>query len=153
MKSTPLSQFFIERPVFATVLSIVIVLSGLVSALILPVAQYPEIAPPTVTVTFWPFSTPVVVPLMVNGCPFSVALITSSTARGPVIAIVGAAMSTLIGLLACVAGLPALSLTSAVTDTEPVVGSSPTASAGTVTHQALSDTVAVRYRDDPSKST
>jgi hypothetical protein len=47
----PLSRFFIERPVFATVLSIVIVLAGLVSAMILPVAQYPEIAPPTVTNT------------------------------------------------------------------------------------------------------
>ncbi len=51
MKQIPLSRFFIERPVFATVLSIVIVLAGLVSALILPVAQYPEIAPPTVTIT------------------------------------------------------------------------------------------------------
>ena len=51
MTAAPLSRFFIERPVFATVLSIVIVLSGLVSAAILPVAQYPEIAPPTVTVT------------------------------------------------------------------------------------------------------
>jgi multidrug efflux pump len=47
----PLSRFFIERPVFATVLSVIIVLAGLVSALILPVAQYPEIAPPTVTIT------------------------------------------------------------------------------------------------------
>ncbi len=51
MKPIPLSRFFIERPVFATVLSVVIVLAGLVSALILPVAQYPEISPPTVTVT------------------------------------------------------------------------------------------------------
>ncbi|HYF58391.1 MAG TPA: multidrug efflux RND transporter permease subunit [Burkholderiaceae bacterium] len=51
MKRAPLSAFFIERPVFATVLSIIIVLAGLVSALILPVAQYPEIAPPTVTIT------------------------------------------------------------------------------------------------------
>ena len=51
MKRPPLSRFFIERPVFATVLSIVIVLAGLVSAAILPVSQYPEIAPPTVTIT------------------------------------------------------------------------------------------------------
>ena len=51
MTRVPLSRFFIERPVFATVLSIVIVLAGLVSAMILPVAQYPEIAPPTVTIT------------------------------------------------------------------------------------------------------
>ena len=45
------SRFFIERPVFAAVLSIVIVLAGLVALKILPVAQYPEIAPPTVTIT------------------------------------------------------------------------------------------------------
>ncbi|MEO5732524.1 MAG: multidrug efflux RND transporter permease subunit [Rubrivivax sp.] len=45
------SRFFIERPIFAAVLSIVIVLAGLVSLSILPIAQYPEIAPPTVTVT------------------------------------------------------------------------------------------------------
>ena len=51
MKRPPLSRFFIERPVFATVLSIVIVLAGLVSAALLPVSQYPEIAPPTVTIT------------------------------------------------------------------------------------------------------
>ncbi len=46
-----LSKFFIHRPVFAGVLAIVIVLAGLVSALLLPVAQYPEIAPPTVRVS------------------------------------------------------------------------------------------------------
>jgi multidrug efflux pump len=45
------SRFFIERPVFAAVLSIVIVLAGLVSLKILPIAQYPEIAPPTVQIT------------------------------------------------------------------------------------------------------
>ncbi len=46
-----MSRFFIERPIFASVLAIIIVLAGLVSASILPVAQYPEIAPPTVTIT------------------------------------------------------------------------------------------------------
>src|SRR5262245_49008574 len=46
-----LSRFFIDRPVFATVVSAVIVLAGLVSYLSLPVAQYPEVAPPTVQVT------------------------------------------------------------------------------------------------------
>ena len=44
-------KFFITRPIFAGVLSIIIVLAGLASALQLPVAQYPEIAPPTVTIT------------------------------------------------------------------------------------------------------
>jgi len=46
-----MSKFFIERPIFATVLAIIIVISGLVAANILPIAQYPEIAPPTVTIT------------------------------------------------------------------------------------------------------
>jgi multidrug efflux pump len=46
-----MSRFFIERPIFATVMAIIIVLAGLVAAKILPVAQYPEIAPPTVTIT------------------------------------------------------------------------------------------------------
>ena len=45
------ARFFIDRPVFATVLSIVIVLVGGVAVTQLPVAQYPEVAPPTVNVT------------------------------------------------------------------------------------------------------
>src|ERR1700740_1950857 len=45
------SRFFINRPVFASVLSIVIVLGGSVALFTLPVAQYPEIAPPTVEVS------------------------------------------------------------------------------------------------------
>ncbi|MEM7687523.1 MAG: multidrug efflux RND transporter permease subunit [Pseudomonadota bacterium] len=44
-------HFFIERPIFAAVVSILIVLFGAVSYFSLPVAQYPEIAPPTITVT------------------------------------------------------------------------------------------------------
>ncbi|NBO92763.1 MAG: efflux RND transporter permease subunit [Planctomycetia bacterium] len=46
-----LARFFIDRPIFAWVISIVIVLGGAVAAIILPVAQYPEITPPSVTVT------------------------------------------------------------------------------------------------------
>jgi len=46
-----MSKFFIDRPIFATVLAIIIVLAGLVAANILPIAQYPEISPPTVTIT------------------------------------------------------------------------------------------------------
>ncbi len=45
------SRFFINRPIFASVLSIVIVLGGGISLFTLPVAQYPEIAPPTVEVS------------------------------------------------------------------------------------------------------
>jgi multidrug efflux pump len=44
------SRFFIHRPIFASVLSIIITLAGLVSVITLPVAQYPEITPPTVQV-------------------------------------------------------------------------------------------------------
>jgi len=44
------SHFFIDRPIFATVISIVIVVVGLVSLRILPVAQFPEITPPVVQI-------------------------------------------------------------------------------------------------------
>lgn len=46
-----MSRFFIERPVFAWVIAIVIMLAGLLSINILPVAQYPQIAPPEIRVT------------------------------------------------------------------------------------------------------
>jgi HAE1 family hydrophobic/amphiphilic exporter-1 len=46
-----MSRFFIERPIFATVLAIVMVLVGSVAVFTLPIAQYPEITPPTVSVT------------------------------------------------------------------------------------------------------
>jgi HAE1 family hydrophobic/amphiphilic exporter-1 len=45
------SKFFIERPIFASVISIVIVIAGVVAFGVLPVAQYPEITPPTVEVS------------------------------------------------------------------------------------------------------
>src|SRR5437868_1530976 len=45
------SRFFINRPIFASVMSIVIVLAGTVALFTLPLAQYPEIAPPTVEVS------------------------------------------------------------------------------------------------------
>ena len=45
-----LSHFFIDRPIFAIVISIVTVLLGAIAYTVLPVAQYPEIAPPTVVV-------------------------------------------------------------------------------------------------------
>ncbi len=46
-----ISKFFIDRPVFASVLSIVIVIAGLVSMRALPIAQYPQIVPPEISVT------------------------------------------------------------------------------------------------------
>ncbi|MFM8476367.1 MAG: efflux RND transporter permease subunit, partial [Planctomycetaceae bacterium] len=45
------SRFFIDRPIFATVLSVVITLAGGIAVFALPVSQYPEIAPPTVEVS------------------------------------------------------------------------------------------------------
>src|ERR1700682_2364778 len=48
---TVFSRFFINRPIFASVLSIVIVLGGSIALFTLPVAQYPDITPPTVEVS------------------------------------------------------------------------------------------------------
>lgn len=49
------SKFFINRPIFATVLSLIIVLAGLAALNVLPISRYPEIAPPVVSVTaFYP---------------------------------------------------------------------------------------------------
>src|SRR5436190_23630644 len=45
------SRFFIDRPIFASVLSIVITLAGAISLFTLPITQYPEITPPTVEVS------------------------------------------------------------------------------------------------------
>ncbi|MFO0901533.1 MAG: multidrug efflux RND transporter permease subunit [Pirellulales bacterium] len=45
------SRFFIDRPIFATVLSVVVTLAGAIALFALPVTQYPEIAPPTVEVS------------------------------------------------------------------------------------------------------
>ena len=45
------SKFFIDRPIFAMVISIVILLIGTISIVNLPIAQYPELTPPTVAVT------------------------------------------------------------------------------------------------------
>ncbi|MBA4117545.1 MAG: hydrophobe/amphiphile efflux-1 family RND transporter [Candidatus Puniceispirillum sp.] len=46
-----MAQFFIDRPVFAWVIAIVIMLAGVMSISRLPIEQYPKIAPPTVTIT------------------------------------------------------------------------------------------------------
>ncbi|MGU3401039.1 efflux RND transporter permease subunit [Brucellaceae bacterium D45D] len=46
-----MKSFFIDRPVFAAVISIVLVLAGLVCIRILPIAQYPELTPPQVVVS------------------------------------------------------------------------------------------------------
>ncbi|WP_279907768.1 MULTISPECIES: efflux RND transporter permease subunit [Pseudomonas] len=46
-----ISKFFIDRPVFATVISVVIILAGLAAMKALPIAQYPQILPPQVSVS------------------------------------------------------------------------------------------------------
>lgn len=46
-----LSHFFIDRPIFATVISIITVIIGGIAFFALPIAQYPEVAPPTIQVT------------------------------------------------------------------------------------------------------
>ena len=45
------SQFFIQRPIFAAVLSLIILIGGAISLFQLPISEYPEVVPPTVVVT------------------------------------------------------------------------------------------------------
>jgi multidrug efflux pump len=85
------SHFFIERPIFAMVISIVIVIAGMLAYVSLPTAQYPEIAPPTVQVTAsYPGADPKVVaetvatPIeeQVNGVENMLYMSSQSTADG-----------------------------------------------------------------------
>src|ERR1700736_1319653 len=85
------SHFFIERPIFAMVISIVIVIAGLLAYISLPTAQYPEIAPPTVQVpASFPGADPKVVaetvatPIeeQVNGVENMLYMSSQSTADG-----------------------------------------------------------------------
>ena len=86
-----IGHFFIDRPRFAAVLSILIVLVGVLAYLQLPVTQYPEIAPPTVEITaFYPGATPetvadtVATPIeqAINGVEGMLYMTSSSTADG-----------------------------------------------------------------------
>jgi hydrophobe/amphiphile efflux-1 (HAE1) family protein len=55
------SRFFIDRPIFAAVLSIVIFTAGLIAIFLLPVSEYPEVVPPTITVrAVYPGANPTV---------------------------------------------------------------------------------------------
>lgn len=45
------SRFFINRPIFATVISLIIIIAGIVSIQILPVKEYPSVAPPQVSIS------------------------------------------------------------------------------------------------------
>jgi hydrophobe/amphiphile efflux-1 (HAE1) family protein len=56
------AHFFIDRPIFAGVLSIIVFLAGLLALQVLPVSEYPEVAPPSVVVsTAYPGASPAVV--------------------------------------------------------------------------------------------
>ena len=46
-----ISRFFVDRPIFASVLSIIIFVVGLISIPMLPVSEYPEVVPPSVLVS------------------------------------------------------------------------------------------------------
>ena len=46
-----ISKFFIKRPIFSWVLAIIVMMAGLLSVLVMPVEQYPNIAPPSVSIT------------------------------------------------------------------------------------------------------
>ena len=57
-----LSRFFINRPIFASVISLLIVLAGTTCVFVLPIAQYPDITPPVVQVkAFFPGADPKVI--------------------------------------------------------------------------------------------
>ena len=57
-----LSRFFIDRPIFAGVLSVLVLLAGLISLRLLPVSEYPEVVPPSVVVTAtYPGASPKVI--------------------------------------------------------------------------------------------
>src|SRR5436190_11546289 len=87
------SRFFIDRPIFAAVISLCLVLAGLAAIRTLPIAQYPEIAPPVVTVqAIYPGATADVIektvaaPLenAINGVPNMIYMSSSSTSNGVV---------------------------------------------------------------------
>src|SRR3954453_7575843 len=86
-----LSRFFIDRPIFAAVLSAFVVLAGLAAMRGLPVAQYPEIAPPVVTVqALYPGASAqvleqtVAAPLetQINGVEHMIYMSSTSTSQG-----------------------------------------------------------------------
>ena len=57
-----ISRFFIDRPVFAGVLSILIVVAGLIGMRALPISEYPEVVPPSIVVrATYPGANPVVI--------------------------------------------------------------------------------------------
>ncbi len=85
------SRFFIDRPIFAGVLSLIILASGIIAIRSLPVSEYPEVTPPTITVTaIYPGANPTVLaqtvgtPLedAINGVEHMLYMTSSATADG-----------------------------------------------------------------------
>ena len=85
------SRFFIDRPIFAVVVSVLLVLAGLAAMRSLPIAQYPEIAPPVVTVqATYPgasaevLESTVAAPLenAINGLPGMIYMSSNSSSNG-----------------------------------------------------------------------
>ena len=85
------SHFFIRRPIFAGVLSVLIFIAGLISLYRLPVSEYPEVAPPTVVVrAAYPGANPKVIaetvssPLeqQINGVENSLYMFSQATSDG-----------------------------------------------------------------------
>ena len=63
-----LPQYFIDRPIFAGVMSVVIVLLGLLAMFKLPVSEYPEVVPPTIAINaFYPGASPETIAATVAG--------------------------------------------------------------------------------------
>src|SRR5271154_2080093 len=86
-----ISSFFIERPIFATVLAILVTVAGLLAMPVLPISEYPEIVPPTVVVSGqYPGASPktiaetVITPLeqQINGVENAIYTNSSSTPDG-----------------------------------------------------------------------
>src|SRR5260370_11407866 len=86
-----ISSCFIERPIFATVLAILITVAGLLAIPVLPISEYPEIVPPTVVVSGqYPGASPktiaetVITPLeqQINGVENAIYTNSSSTPDG-----------------------------------------------------------------------
>jgi len=86
-----ISSFFIERPIFATVLAILITAAGILAMPVLPISEYPEIVPPTVVVSGqYPGASPktiaetVITPLeqQINGVENAIYTNSSSTPDG-----------------------------------------------------------------------
>ncbi|HMR93505.1 MAG TPA: efflux RND transporter permease subunit, partial [Chitinophagaceae bacterium] len=86
-----IAETFIRRPVTAMVISIVIVLVGIISLMNLPVAQYPEITPPTVSISgnftgadaeTVEQTTTTAIETQINGTPGMTYMTSNSTSSG-----------------------------------------------------------------------